>query len=69
MPIPVVNRRSDRQPMPLLNRADVTAETVRAHSTVGTVSEGRARTAVLPTSKSGARRAHQAEPQVRAREK
>lgn len=70
MPIPVDNKRSGRQQMPLLKRADVTAQTVREQSTVvGAVGEGCARNAVLPTSEAGARRAHRAEPQVREEEK
>lgn len=37
MLILVGNKRNDRQPMPVLKRADVTTETVRVLSTVGTM--------------------------------
>lgn len=48
----VVVTRSDRQPLRLLKRANVTTETVRA------VYEGHARKALLRTAEVGARRAH-----------
>lgn len=47
MLILVDNKRSDRQPMPLLKRAHVATETVRRPIVVGMVCEGRARNAVV----------------------
>lgn len=37
MPIPVDNKYSDAQPMPLLKQANVTTETIRKQGTVGPV--------------------------------
>lgn len=61
MPILVDNEKGDRQPMPLLKRANLTTEMVRTQSTVGKVRERRARNAVLRNSNAGERRAHQAD--------
>lgn len=56
----VGNKRSDRQPMVLLNWANVSTEPVRALIAVGMVCAERARNAVLGTSETKARLAHQA---------
>lgn len=64
MLILVGNKRNDRQPMPVLKRADVTTETVRVLSTVGTMYERCARNSTWQTPVAKARHAHRAEPQV-----
>lgn len=64
MPALVGEGRSDRQPVPLLKRANGTTETVRMQSIVGMVYEGRVRRTVLQASKAGARHARWAKLQV-----
>lgn len=64
MLILVDSKRSNRQPVALLKRADMTIEIVRMRSMVGTVPERRTRNAML-RAKAGARRARQADPHVR----
>lgn len=52
-------RRSDRQPVPLLERPSLTTETVIKQSAVGTLYKGHARNAVVCT-----RLAHHTKPRV-----
>lgn len=64
VPIPVDNKYSDTQPMPLLKQANVTTEAIRKQGTVGPVWKGHARNAVTQASKDAATHAHRAEPHV-----
>lgn len=60
----VHNKRSDRQRMPPIKRANLTTETVGTQSTVCTVCLGHAINASLRTSEAGGESAHRGETQV-----